>query len=489
MTEGAPRPGQITRGMSWATAGQVGGEGLRVVTGFVLARFMTPEEFGLVAMVTVFANYASVLLNFGFGSALVQRQRATADDLSTVFWFNLAVGIVLTVLFAASAPLIAAFYARAELTAVTSVLAINFVLLAPSIVQRTMLHKDLRFRGLAVVDLLASVVSSVLAIGMGVAGLGVWSLVAWTLSRSAVQTVGSVLLYRWLPSFVFSTTSMREMIGFATNVTASETLGYIAANIDRLLVGRFLGAHAVGIYEQAVRLMLLPVTNTSMVLGRVLFPALARLQDDPERSRQLYLRSARMSLFVATPILVGLAVAAEPFVAVAYGPGWEELVPVLQLTALTGLGASLMTLTTSVFRSSGRPDLELRVGLVRRGLGVGLAAVGVLWSVVTVALGRLVAVYVGLVLYQRVVGRLLRVSMWEQLANVASVVAAGTIMAGALLLTHLVAGGGSAVVVLALDVAVGALVYVGAAVLLRDRSFRELRAIAASGAGAFARPA
>jgi len=489
MTDAAPPPGAITRGMSWATAGQVGGEGLRVVTGFVLARFMTPEEFGLVGMVTVFANYASVLLNFGFGSALVQRQRATPVDLSTVFWFNLAVGVVLTVLFAASAPLVAAFYARDELTAVTSVLAINFVLLAPSIVQRTMLHKDLRFRGLAVVDLFASVVSSVVAIGMGVAGLGVWSLVAWTLSRSAVQTVGSALLYRWLPSLVFSTTSMREMSGFATNVTASETLGYIAANIDRLLVGRFLGAHAVGIYEQAVRLMLLPVTNTSMVLGRVLFPALARMQDDPERSRQLYLRSARMSLFVATPILVGLAVAAEPFVAVAYGPGWEELVPVLRLTALTGLASSLMSLTTSVFRSSGRPDLELRVGFVRRLLGVALAAVGVLWSVVAVALGRLVAVCIGLLLYQRVVGRLLRVSMTQQLTNIASVVAGGSIMAGAVALTHFVVGDAPSLVLLSLDAVVGAVVYLGTAMLLRDRSLRELRAIASSGAGFFARPA
>lgn len=482
MTE-APRPGQITRGMSWATAGQVGGEGLRVVTGFVLARFMTPEEFGLVGMVTVFANYASVLLNFGFGSALVQRRTTTTADLSTVFWFNLAVGVVLTVAFAASAPLIAAFYVREELTAVAGVLAINFVLLAPSIVQRTMLHKDLRFRGLAVVDLGASIVSSVLAIGMGLAGFGVWSLVAWTLSRSAVQTIGSVLVYRWWPSFVFSVTSMREMIGFATNVTASETLGYIAANVDRLLVGKFLGASAVGIYEQAVRLMLLPVTNTSMVLGRVLFPALARMQDDPERSRQLYLRSARMSLFVATPLLVGLAVAAEPFVTVAYGPGWEALVPVLRITALTGLASSLMSLTSSVFRSTGRADLELRVSLVRRLLGMVLAAVGVLWSVVAVAAGRLVAVCIGLVLYQRVVGRLLGVSMWEQVANVASVVAGGILMASAMALAHLAFEGGQPVALLALDLTVGAAVYLGVAALLRDRSFRELRAIARSGAG------
>jgi PST family polysaccharide transporter len=473
--------------MSWATAGQVAGEGLRVVTGFVLARFMTPEEFGLVGMVTVFANYASVLLNFGFGSALVQRQRASAVDLSTVFWFNLAVGVALTALFASSAPLLAAFYGRGELTAVTAVLAINFVLLAPSIVQRTMLHKDLRFRGLAVVDVVATIVSSTIAIGMGVAGLGVWSLVAWTLSRSAVQTVGSVLLYRWWPSLVFSLTSMREMIGFATNVTLSETLGYVAANVDRLLVGRFLGAHAVGIYEQAVRLMLLPVTNTSMVMGRVLFPALARLQDDPERSRQLYLRSARLSLFVATPLLVGLCVAAEPFVAVAYGPGWEELVPVLRLTALTGLASTLVSLTTSVFRSSGRADLELRVGLVRRGLGVALAAVGVAFSVVAVALGRLVAVVVGLVLYQRVVGRLLGVSMGEQLASLATVLAAGAIMAGSLVLTHVVAGGAPALALLALDVVVGIAFYVVTAMVLRDRSLRELRAMASSGASFFAR--
>jgi PST family polysaccharide transporter len=478
-----PKPGQIRRGMGWATVGQVGAEGLRIVTGFALARFMTPEEFGLVGMVTVIANYASVLLNFGFGSALVQRRQTSTADLSTVFWFNVLVGVLLTGLFAVASPALAAFYGRPELELISAVLALNFLLLAPSIVQRTMLHRELRFRGLAVVDLVATVVSSVLALGMGVTGWGTWSLVAWTLSRSAVQTVGSVALYRWIPALTFSRASVREMFGFAANVTASETLGYVAANVDRLLVGKFLGAGALGIYEQAVRLMMLPVANTSMVLGRVLFPALARMQDEPDRARGVYLKSVRMSMFVASPFLVGLLVAAEPFVAVAYGPGWDDLVPVLRLTALTGLASTLMTLATSVFRSTGQANLELRVGSVRRILGVAFACVGVMWNVVAVALGRLLAVLVGVVLYQRVIGRMLGVSLRAQVLNVSTVVVASFALAGSVLLVEHVCVGFSAPVVLFADVLVGACVYLGVARLARDRSLSELRAMAAAGLG------
>jgi O-antigen/teichoic acid export membrane protein len=267
------------------------------------------------------------------------------------------------------------------------------------------------------------------------------------------------------------------MIGFASNVAASETLAYFAANIDRLLVGKFLGATAVGIYEAAVRLMLVPVMNTSVVLGRVLYPAFARLQDDRERLKDLYLRCARLALFVSTPLLLGLTFCARPFVGVAYPPTWHELVPVLQLTAPAGLVSTLVALTTSVLRSTGRADVELRIGFTRRILGVVGPALGLFWNVVAVAFGRLVAALMGLPLYQLAVGRMLGLTVRQQLENVASLTVCGAALGLAIVVTDHLLVGSPDLVALGAEAVVGSLAYLLVAVVLRDRSWLELRDI------------
>lgn len=469
---------RIARGVSWSAAGQLGTEVLRIVTGFVLARHMTPAEFGLVGMVTVLANYANVVLNFGFGSALVQQKEITEEDQSTVFWLNLVMGVGLTVLFAASAPAIAWFYDSPEIEPISLVMSTNFTISALAFVQRKRLERDLLFERVAVVEMAGSVLSAVLAVLGAVLGFGVWALVAWTLVRSTVVTIGTWIANRWIPSLLFDVGSLRRMWSFALNVFASETVTYVGNNIDRLLVGQFLGAHALGLYEQASRLVLMPVANVSLVLARVLMPAFSRIQDQPERIAVLYQKGTRIAMFLAAPALVGLAVAGRPFVALAYGSGWEELPDVLAITAFTGLAATQLALQASIFRSLGRADVEFRLGLARRGGSLPFLGIGLLGDVMTTAIGRFVGSVISYVMMLYALSTVVPLTVGQQLTNLRSVAVCTTVMYAVVwAVDRAIPGSWPAAVCLGVDAGVGAFAYLGMAMALREPSLTEALAL------------
>ena len=476
MAESAEDP--IHEGVSWSAIGQFGSEGIRIVTGIALARLLSPTSFGLVGMVWVIASFAQVLLDFGFGAALVQRQDASRDDVSTVFWFNLAMGCALGSLLAACAPLIAGFFDQPALVGITMVLATNFPLLGFGMVPRTLLQKSLQFRQLAMVELVAATGSGAVALGLALQGGDTWALVAWLLVRSALTTAGTWWVGRWRPSWRFSLASLRRLGPFAASVVASEALGYAAQNADKLIVGRFLGAAALGLHEQATRLVLIPVAGISLMVARVLFPSLALIQQDPKRMGALFLQMCRLALFLAAPVMIGLASISRPFVEVVYGDAWEGLIPLLPIVCGLGIIGAITALTRSVFLSAGRADMHLAVMTARSVPVVGGSAAGVPWGLLGVAAGKVAGAAMGLLVTLWVMSRVIPISLAHHVRNLAPGLLAAGLMGLAVaaldqVLADLVPSAGA----LALEIAAGMLLYPLIAGLLRLEAWREARTL------------
>lgn len=467
----------LFRGISWAAAGQLGAEAIHLVAWIGLSVLLGPEPFGLVKMVTIFALYANVLMNFGFGPALIQREAITDADLSSVFWLNLALGGLLTAALAASGPAFVWFYDEPALGAVSVAYSVNFTILAAGLIHRTVLTRDLRFDALAKVEVFSALVSATVSAGLALSGAGIWSLVAFFLSRSAAQTVGLWAATRWWPQLRFSWASIRSMAGFSLSVMGSHTVTYIGANIDKLIVGKVFGDRMLGLYDQAFQIVLRPVQNVSFVAARVLFPSFSRMQQQHGQIRRVFLDACRHALFVTVPILTGVAVAAQTFVLALFGEAWLEMVPVLQILCVQGVLATVAALTNSVFFSQGRADLELTTSIARRALIIVGSLVGTMGGITGVAAGKVVGAGLGLLIVLSTMGSLVDLGLRQQVSVIVPHLAPAMVLAvGVGLLEWWQPVAGSPALWFAAEVATGALLWLGSCALLRNPSFEALRA-------------
>jgi len=341
-----------------------------------LARLLTPKEFGLLAMVTVFSSFANLFSDLGFGPALVQCKCVTERHYSSIFWLNAAVGCALTAGFAALSPLIARFYLEPRLVPIMSVLGFCFSITALGLVHRVILTRDMDFRTVGWIDFASLSISGILAITLAKYGLGIWSLVIQMLSQSLLQVIGLWWASSWRPRLLFDSSVIRELFKFSSNLTAFTAINYWYRNGDNLLVGKFFGSAALGIYARAYGLMLMPLNQITYVVSRVMFPALSRIQDDKERIRNIYLRSIAMIALVTFPLMSGLFVVADQFVLAIYGPAWSGVAPILRIFCILGMFQSIST-GGWIFQSQGRTDWMFWWGSASALLSIAAMLVGV----------------------------------------------------------------------------------------------------------------
>lgn len=377
---------KTTRGIAWTVGSRLLQQGLQFAVIAVLARLLTPSDFGLVGLIAVFTGFATLLTDFGLSAALIQRPDVNHDHLSSAFWLNLVSGGCLSLLFAAGAPLIALFYGEPSLVWLTMVSGLVFLLNSTAAVQSSLLDRRMDFRRIALIENLATIVAAAAAIGAAAAGAGVWSLIVLTLAAAAAR---SAILWgtgQWRPQLRISRPALRDLWGFSVNLAAFNTTNYWARNADNLLIGKVLGPGPLGIYTRAYSTMLLPMSQVGSVAMRVMFPALSRIQDDKERVRRIYLRSVGLIALVTFPIAVGLFVAARPFVLTFYGSRWSAAVPILRLLCIVGLIQSIATTVGLLYQSQGRTDWMFRWSLLSTGMVIGAFAIGVQWGLTGVAI-------------------------------------------------------------------------------------------------------
>jgi O-antigen/teichoic acid export membrane protein len=351
------------KGLLWSALSQSGKLVSQFVITAILARILSPVDFGLVAMASVFTGFAMIFGELGISSALVQKLDVKDDHWSSAFWFNLFVGSILTLFFILVAPFISVFYKKPELTAVLQVLSLNFIFSSFTIVQQTILTREMNFRSLMIRDIAAVIIAGIVGIFMACRGWGVWSLVAQSVVFSAMNGLLLWTLSSWRPRFIFSRQAIKDIFHFSANMTGFQVVNYFARNVDQLLIGKFLGSQALGYYSLAYKLMLLPLQNISWMISRVMFPAFSQIQNDVIRLKENYLKMVKYISIVTFPLMIILFFAAHDLVLVVYGPKWELAIVLIQILVFCGMVQSIGTTVGIIYQSLGRADIQFLFSL------------------------------------------------------------------------------------------------------------------------------
>ncbi len=405
-------------GFGWSFVDNIGNQGVTFLVGVVLARLLTPNDFGLVAMITVFTAISNTFIDSGFTTALIRKQDCSQHDYSTVFFFNLGVGSLLFLLLYVTAPLISTFFKQPGLTSITRVLALGLIISSISVIQRTILTKNIDFKLQTKISLVSSIGSGVIGIAMAFMGFGVWSLVGQLLSRQLLQSLMLWLGNRWRPSLVFSKSSFKELFGFGSKILASSLLDTVYKNINSLVIGRFFSSATLGHYTNADKFQSVFSSNLTQTIQRVSYPVLSAIQDDLVKLKQAYRKLIINTMMATFALMLGLAAAAKPVILLSIGNQWEQVIPYLQLLCLSGMLYPLHAINLNVINVKGRSDLYLKLEIIKKVIAVPVIVVAIFWGVYALLIGMVVTSVISFFLNSYYSADMIGYSTREQLADI-----------------------------------------------------------------------
>ncbi|MDL1963290.1 MAG: lipopolysaccharide biosynthesis protein [Deltaproteobacteria bacterium] len=401
----------------WSFFERIGQQGIQFVISIILARLLFPEEFGLIAMLTIFMAIAQSFINSGFGQALIQKQNATHIDECSIFYFNIFVGFFAAGLLYLAAPWIAGFYNQPLLVPLTCALSLNLIINAFGLVQITLLTKHIDFKTQLKVSVIATVISGTIGVTMALNGFGVWSLVAQSLSGNLFRTALLWIFNTWRPSLVFSFVSLRGMFAFGSKLLCAKLIATIFNNIYLIVIGKIFSAADLGFYSRAKGLQQLPVNNISGIISRVTFPVFSSVQDDKPRLKRGVRKALLTLAMVNFPLMIGLAVVAKPLVIVLLTEKWAPCIPYLQLLCVVGMLYPVHLINLNVLTAQGRSDLFFRLEILKKILIVIAIAVTYRWGIIAMIYGQIVTSCLGYFLNAYYTGKMLNYPISEQIQD------------------------------------------------------------------------
>jgi PST family polysaccharide transporter len=359
---------------------------MQTVSTVVLARLLVPAEFGMVAMVTAITGLASAFADLGLSEATIQRKEITHDQVSALFWINVAVGLGLMLVTAALAPVLSRFYREPRLVDITLLLSVTFLIGGLRVQPDALLKRQMRFSSLAIRDVASYALAVPIAIAMALRGAGYWALVALPLMLNLTQMTLSWLMVKWRPGLPRRDANVGSMVVFGGNVAASYLIFNLNRNADNVLIGWYWGAAPLGLYSRAYNLLMLPVRQLSAPAASVAVPAFSKLQGDPERFARYYLRATSLIMWISAPLFGFLFVAAEPVIILILGARWREAVPVFQILVISALGQMLLESTVWLLVSRGQSQRLLKLLLIISPVIVASFVIGLPFGIKGVAL-------------------------------------------------------------------------------------------------------
>lgn len=379
------------RGFAWTFLSQSIRIGCQVLGVVLLSRLLPASDFGLLAMASAVTGFTSLFRDFGTTTAVIQRPTVPASLLDAVFWFNVGLGVCLASTLVLLSPVVVSFFSEPRLYEVIWLLALAFPLEASGLVHQALFERASNFKPVAIVESVAALFGLGIAFWSAWLGWGVFSLVAQTLVSVAIATTGLWLMSGWRPGIKGSVAELRGLWNFSGNLVGFNVLNYFARTADNILIGRFSGATDLGFYTMAYRAMLWPLQNLSAVVGRALFPVLSRMQDEPERLAQTYIKATAAIILLSAPLMLGLFVLREPVVRTILGEQWMPVADMLAWLAPIGLLQSLGTTVGYLYLAMGRTDLMFRWGIFGCTFIVLAFAIGIHWGTLGLLIGYLIA--------------------------------------------------------------------------------------------------
>lgn len=407
--------------MIWTYLQQFSGQLISFGVSLILARFILPEEFGLIGMITIFVGIGTVLTNGGLTSSLIRTQDLNDDDFSTVFIFNLVTSLVIYIILFLCAPLIADFYKQPRLSAITQVYGLTFIIGAFGAVQQTILTKNLEFKKLLIVNLPALIISSIVGVVLALNHFGVWALV-WSYITSNVAT--SVFLWLqsdWRPNWGFSKNKFKQHFSYGSKLTISGVLDIVFVNLYQIVIGRYYSAALVGYYSRANTTMMLPVSTISTALNSVMFPLFSKVQDDLERLRDAYKKVMLMVLFIVSPIITLMGILAKPMIVFLFTEAWLPVVPIFQILCFTAILYPIHSYNLIILQVKGRSDLFLKLEVVKKILTSIILIISFYFGFWGLLWGQLIFSVLTLFINTYFAGKMLNYSMLQQLKDISPI--------------------------------------------------------------------
>ena len=417
------------KGTAWSAIENVAQYAVTFVVGIVLARLLSPDDYGLIGIISIFTTVCTALIAGGFGSALIRKKDATNDDYNTAFLVNTGMSLLLYIIIYIFAPAIARFFERTELVVLVRVSCISLLIGALAMVQETRLTKRLDFKSLTKITIIASVVSGVVGIVMALMGCGVWSLVAQGLVSQTLKTVFLWVVNHWVPKLRFSGASFKELFGFGWKMMVSRLLDSIWKELYQVIVGKFYSPATLGQYTRAKQFSNLFSSNLTGVIQRVTYPVLSEVQDDKERMVTVYRRIIKVTMFVTTVCMFSLGAVSEPLLYCLIGPKWHEAATYLPLICIAGTLYPLHAINLDMLKVQGRSDLFLILEIVKKIILLGPLFIGAFVGIMPMLYTNLITGVIAYFLNSYYSGKFLGYNSWKQIKDIAPSYGVATLVA------------------------------------------------------------
>ena len=405
-------------GLKWSFADSFVNQGIQFIVGIILARLLSPNEFGLIGMITIFIAISQSFIDSGFSQALIRKNNCTQRDYSTVFYFNLIIGFLFYFILFFSAGTIGNFFKEPQLVLLVRVLGINLLINAAGIIQRTILTKRIDFKLQTKISVIASILSGFISIIMAYTGWGVWSLVWKTITQNIFITLLLWLWNNWKPMLLFSIKSFKEMYSFGSKLLLSGLIDTIYNNVYYMIIGKFFSAKELGYYSRADQFNKLPSSGLSSIIQRVSYPVLSTIQDDKEKLKSVYQKLIKSTMYITFVLMIGLAAVAKSLILTLIGVKWLPAVPYLQLLCFSGMLVPLHILNISMLNLKGRSDLVLKLEILKKTLAAPIVIIGIFWGIREMLLGMIIISLIAYFLNSYWSGKLTNYSVKEQIKDI-----------------------------------------------------------------------
>lgn len=387
---------KTVKGVAWSAIDNIAGYAVTFVVGIILARLLSPEDYGLLGLIAIFTAICNCFISSGFSSALIRKKDATKDDYSTVFIFNLVMSILLYGVMFVCAPLIADFFGRHELVALTRVSTIGLIIGSLAFVQRTRLTKRIDFKTQTKITIISSIIRGVVGISLAFAGCGVWALVFQEMAGSMTSTILLFFFNKWFPSIKFSTASFRELFGYSSKLLISGLLDTIWKEIYQVVIGKCYAPATLGQYTRATMFCGMLSSNLTGIVQRVSFPVLSQIQEDPSKLKDGYRRIIRTTMLITFCATLLLAAIAKPMILVLIGEKWLQAATFLQIVCFSSMLYPLHSINLNMLQVKGRSDLFLKLEIIKKIIAVAPLLLGIFVSIYWMLIS---SVFVSLIAY------------------------------------------------------------------------------------------
>lgn len=358
---------------------------LRVAGTVVLARLLTPADYGLIGMVTVVVNFAAMFKDAGLSMATVQKEKISREQISTLFWINVLISVVLGLCVLVGSPLVASFYGKPELTAVTATLSVSFIISGLSIQHAALLQRHMRFGALAIVQITAQLLTVTVTIVLALYGWRYWALVGGSLTTAFSSVVLTLFFCPWMPGRMQKETGVRDMLKFGGHLTGFNFINYFSRNADNILIGRFIGAEALGLYTKAYQIVYLPLANVRNPVNAVAIPVLSSLKNEPERFRRYYGNIVFILAFVSMPLMAFCVMFPKELILLVFGPQWLSMTDIFRVLAIAGFIQPVTGTRGALLVACGKSKMYLLLGAITAVFMVTGFCIGIIWGVIGVA--------------------------------------------------------------------------------------------------------